>query len=59
MRNAFIQELVSLARQHPQIALIVGGLGYSVIVHPIALSPDVCGTVGSRAMLNRLGGLFL
>jgi transketolase len=31
MRNAFIQELVSLARQHPQIALIVGGLGYSVI----------------------------
>lgn len=31
MRNAFIQELVSLARQHPQIALIVGDLGYSVI----------------------------
>ena len=31
MRNAFIQELVTLARRHPQIALIVGDLGYSVI----------------------------
>lgn len=31
MRNAFIQELVALARQNPQIALIVGDLGYSVI----------------------------
>lgn len=31
MRSAFIQELVTLARQHPQIALIVGDLGYSVI----------------------------
>jgi transketolase len=31
MRNAFIQELIALARQHPQIALIVGDLGYSVI----------------------------
>jgi transketolase len=31
MRNAFIQELVALARQHQQIALIVGDLGYSVI----------------------------
>lgn len=31
MRNAFIQELVELARVHPQIALIVGDLGYSVI----------------------------
>lgn len=31
MRNAFIQELVELARHHPQIALIVGDLGYSVI----------------------------
>ena len=31
MRNAFIQELVTLARQHPQIALIVGDLGHSVI----------------------------
>lgn len=31
MRNAFIQELVSLARQHPHIALIVGDLGYSVV----------------------------
>jgi transketolase len=31
MRNAFIQELVTLARQHPRVALIVGDLGYSVI----------------------------
>jgi transketolase len=31
VRNAFIQELVSLARLHPQIALIVGDLGYSVV----------------------------
>ncbi|MCV2348161.1 transketolase family protein [Paucibacter sp. Y2R2-4] len=31
MRNAFIQELVTLARAHPHIALVVGDLGYSVI----------------------------
>jgi transketolase len=31
MRNAFIEELVTLAEQHPQIALVVGDLGYSVI----------------------------
>ena len=31
MRNAFVQELVTLARQHMNIALIVGDLGYSVI----------------------------
>jgi transketolase len=31
MRNAFIDELVLLARQHPHIALIVADLGYSVI----------------------------
>ncbi len=31
MRNAFIEELVALARQHPHIALIVGDLGYSVV----------------------------
>jgi transketolase len=31
MRNAFIQELVTLARQHSQIALVVGDLGYSVV----------------------------
>jgi len=27
------------------------------IVRPIALSPEVCGTVGSQATLNRLGGI--
>lgn len=31
MRNAFIDELVALAGQHRQIALIVGDLGFSVI----------------------------
>jgi transketolase len=31
MRNAFIEELVALAAVHPQIALIVGDLGYSVV----------------------------
>lgn len=31
MRNAFIEELVSLAEQRDNIALIVGDLGYSVI----------------------------
>ncbi|WP_183721617.1 MULTISPECIES: transketolase family protein [Paraburkholderia] len=31
MRNAFIEELVALAAEHPHIALIVGDLGYSVI----------------------------
>lgn len=31
MRNAFIDELVKLAAQHTNIALIVGDLGYSVV----------------------------
>jgi transketolase len=31
MRNAFIEELVALATEHDNIALIVGDLGYSVI----------------------------
>lgn len=31
MRNAFIEELVSLAAQHDHIALVVGDLGYSVV----------------------------
>lgn len=31
MRNAFIDELVQLAAAHPNIALVVGDLGYSVI----------------------------
>lgn len=31
MRDVFIQELVTLARQHSHIALIVGDLGYSVV----------------------------
>jgi transketolase len=31
MRNAFIDELVKLAKEHPQVALVVGDLGFSVI----------------------------
>lgn len=31
MRNAFIDELVTLARKHKNIALVVGDLGYSVV----------------------------
>jgi transketolase len=31
MRNTFIDEIIKLARVNPQIALIVGDLGYSVI----------------------------
>ncbi len=31
MRNAFIDELIELARRHPHIALVVGDLGYSVV----------------------------
>lgn len=31
MRNAFIEELVSLAEQHDHIALVVGDLGFSVV----------------------------
>lgn len=31
MRNAFIEELVALAAVQPQVALVVGDLGYSVI----------------------------
>jgi len=29
------------------------------LIRPIALSPKVCGTVGSQVTLNRLGGLLL
>jgi transketolase len=40
MRNAFIEELVKLAGERPNIALVVGDLGYSVI-EPFADSfPD-------------------
>lgn len=31
MRNAFIDELATLAELHPRIALVVGDLGYSVV----------------------------
>ena len=31
MRTAFIQELTAVAREHPQVVLCVGDLGYSVV----------------------------
>lgn len=40
MRNAFIEELVALAGQHPQIALVVGDLGYSVVEPFAETFPD-------------------
>jgi transketolase len=32
-------------------------VGVDCLVRPIALSPEVCGTVGSQATLNKLGGI--
>ena len=40
MRNAFIDELVTLAHSHPHIALVVGDLGYSVIEPFVDAFPD-------------------
>jgi transketolase len=40
VRNAFVQELCALAAQHPNIALVVGDLGYSVVEPFQAAFPD-------------------
>jgi transketolase len=40
MRNAFIEELVTLAHTHGNIALVVGDLGYSVIEPFVDSFPD-------------------
>ena len=40
MRDAFIEELVSLAEEHDHIALIVGDLGYSVVESFVDRFPD-------------------
>jgi transketolase len=40
MRNAFIDEIVTLAKRHPEIALIVGDLGFSVVEPFADLFPD-------------------
>ena len=40
MRNAFIEELVTLAHTHSNIALVVGDLGYSVIEPFVDSFPD-------------------
>lgn len=40
MRNAFIQELVTLAQAHPHIALVVGDLGYNVVEPFADLFPE-------------------
>ena len=39
MRDAFIDQLTSLAEIHPQIALIVGDLGYNVVEEICSLLP--------------------
>ncbi len=59
MRNAFIQELVHLAHQYPQIALVVGDLGYSV-VEPFADSfPDrfINAGVAEQNMMGLAAGM--
>ena len=40
MRNAFIEELVLLAEKNPQIFLMVGDLGYSVVEPFVENYPD-------------------
>jgi transketolase len=40
MRNAFIEELIKLARQDKRIALVVGDLGFSVVESFAAEFPD-------------------
>jgi transketolase len=59
MRNTFIQELVTLARQHPQIALIVGDLGYSVIEPFADEFPDrfINAGVAEQNMIGLAAGL--
>lgn len=59
MRNAFIDELVRLARSNPQIALIVGDLGYSVI-EPFATEfPDrfINAGVAEQNMMGMAAGM--
>jgi transketolase len=40
VRNAFIDELCILARRHPQVALVVGDLGFSVVEPFVDEFPD-------------------
>lgn len=59
MRNMFINELVSLARVHPNIMLVVGDLGYSV-VEPFAEEfPErfINAGVAEQNMMGLAGGL--
>ncbi len=59
MRNTFINELVALARQHKNIALIVGDLGYSV-VEPFAKEfPDrfINAGVAEQNMMGLAAGM--
>ncbi|WP_206367636.1 hypothetical protein [Sphingomonas piscis] len=46
MRDAFIDELTELAETNPQIALVVGDLGYSVIERFAERFPDRFFNVG-------------
>ncbi len=59
MRNAFIEELVSLASQYPHIALVVGDLGYSVIEPFADRFPDrfINAGVAEQNMTGLAGGM--
>ena len=59
MRNAFIEELVSLANQNDHIALIVGDLGFSVIEPFADRFPDrfINAGVAEQNMLGFAAGM--
>ena len=59
MRNMFINELVSLARTHSNIMLVVGDLGYSVIEPFAEEFPErfINAGVAEQNMMGLAGGL--
>lgn len=59
MRNAFIQELVALARVDPAIVLMVGDLGYSVIEPFVDEFPDrfINAGVAEQNMMGLAAGM--
>ena len=59
MRNAFIEELVSLAEVYPNIALVVGDLGYSVVEPFADRFPDrfINAGVSEQNMMGLSAGL--
>lgn len=59
MRNAFIDELVTLAAENPAVALIVGDLGYSVIEPFAERFPDrfINAGVAEQNMMGLAAGM--